>query len=53
MEIGCSLEGRFQKVNLYVLWQTENGYLFQHYLKLWSDVVDNFSREWKLRNSGG
>ena len=50
--MGCLLEEEFEKVNLYVLRETANCYLFLKLLKTYSDMVDSFSSERKLRNSG-
>ena len=40
MEIRCKLEEKFQKVNLYVLRETANGYCFK--------TTENFGAMWSI-----
>ena len=51
MEIGCLLEEEFQKVNLMCYGKQQLLFVLK-LLKTYSDVVDSFSSERKLRNSG-
>ena len=42
MEIGCLFEEKFQKVNLYVLWETANGYY------ICFKTTENFEATWSI-----